>query len=282
MNPTISLPRHNSTAGTTFGSVSSRPSRDRSLRMPRFFKRLFKFPQMDFEMAVWEMTSLLLSPKKVFRSVYYHKQTRNTWHRPDPSFTYLLSFFLVLTALAWGLAYADGVSRTFSILLAFVFGHFLAASLLISTAMYFLVGKFLGPGVPGLPGRSRRAGLFGPPSGAPGEQLEFGYCFDVSIRAFFPVWVFLYVVQFLLMPVISRDYWVSEFFGNLLYLVAFGYYFVITFLGYNALPFLHHTELLLSPIVVAGLLFIISLFGFNLPKHLAPVLWAGVQLRKAV
>ena len=34
--------------------------------------RLFKFPQMDFEMAVWEMTSLLIAPKKVFRSIYYH------------------------------------------------------------------------------------------------------------------------------------------------------------------------------------------------------------------
>lgn len=39
--------------------------------MPRFFKRLFKFPQMDFEMAVWEMTSLVIAPKKVFRSIYY-------------------------------------------------------------------------------------------------------------------------------------------------------------------------------------------------------------------
>jgi len=57
---------------------------------------------------------------------------------------------------------------------------------------------------------------------------------QVSIRAFFPLWVFLYVVQFLLMPVISRDYWVSEFFGNSLYLIAFGYYFVISFLGYNS------------------------------------------------
>ena len=42
--------------------------------MPRFFKRLFKFPQMDFEMAIWEMWSLLIAPKKVFRSVYYHKR----------------------------------------------------------------------------------------------------------------------------------------------------------------------------------------------------------------
>lgn len=135
-------------------------------------------------------------------------------------------------------------------MLVFVFGHFLATSLLVSTAMYFLVGKFLGPGVAGWPGR-RRQGLFGPPGNQAAEQLEFGYCFDVgivrkrdhlsansiqvSIRAFFTVWVFLYVVQFLLMPVISRDYWVSEFFGNTLYLVAFGYYFVISFLGYNGM-----------------------------------------------
>lgn len=38
--------------------------------------RLFKFPQMDFEMAVWEMTHLLIAPKKVFKSIYYHKRER--------------------------------------------------------------------------------------------------------------------------------------------------------------------------------------------------------------
>ena len=84
------------------------------------------------------------------------------------------------------------------------------------------------------------------------------------------------------MPVIAKDYWVSLLFGNLLYLLAFGYYTVITFLGYNALPFLHHTELLLAPIAVFLILWIISLVGFNMPKHFAPVLWAGAQLRKAV
>jgi len=42
--------------------------------MPRFFRRLFKFPQMDFEMAIEEMTSLVVAPKKVFRSMYYHRQ----------------------------------------------------------------------------------------------------------------------------------------------------------------------------------------------------------------
>jgi hypothetical protein len=46
--------------------------------MPRFFKRLFKFPQMDFEMAFWEIMSLIIAPKKVFRQIYYH-----VWLQPS-------------------------------------------------------------------------------------------------------------------------------------------------------------------------------------------------------
>lgn len=63
-------------------------------------------------------------------------------------------------------------------MLVFIFVHFLATSLLVATAAYFLVGRLLGPGVPGLPGK-RRQGLFTQPGN--GEQLEFGYCFDVSL-----------------------------------------------------------------------------------------------------
>jgi hypothetical protein len=71
MNPQISLPRQHGSQ-PNFGGVQSRSNRGDGLRMPRFFKRLFKFPQMDFEMAIWEMTSLIIAPKKVFRSIYYH------------------------------------------------------------------------------------------------------------------------------------------------------------------------------------------------------------------
>lgn len=126
---------------------------------------------------------------------------------------------------------------------------------------------------------------------------------QVSIRAYLPIWVFLYVLQFLLMPLIAPDFWVSNFFGNTMYLMALSYYFVITFLGYNgpfassyslaptvksradqkiALPFLHRTEILLSPIPVLAVLWIISLVAFDCATYFAPVLWCGVQLRKAV
>ncbi|KAJ5118557.1 mitochondrial carrier [Penicillium atrosanguineum] len=286
MNPHISVPRQHA-GPANFGST---PSRGSSVRMPRFFKRLFKFPQMDFEMAIWEMTSLLIAPKKVFKSIYYHShpirclnssieigridpfpETKNTWHRPDPSFTYLLSFFLLLTALAWGLAYTPSFGAIVRLSLLFVFVHFIGSSLFISTIGYFVIGRLFGPngaaaslaGLRGSRGRRRGAaqGLFVQPGEK--DQLEFGYCFDVSNRAFFPLYLHLYVVQFLLLPLLTRSpsNFLATFLGNSLYLSALIYYTYITFLGYNALPFLHNTELLLVPIMVFAVLWLVSLIA---------------------
>ncbi|KAI6978426.1 UNC-50 family protein [Hortaea werneckii] len=242
------------------------------MKVPPFFRRLFKFTSMDFETAVWEMINLIIAPKKVFRNIYYHVQTyisldsyskpktmmltltpetKNSYHRADPAFTYLLSLFFWLTGLAWGLAYADGFGRAVKISFSFVLFHLLGSSVIVSTLMYFLVGKVLG---------KRRQGLFGPPNGGE-EELEFGYCFDVSIRAFTPIWVFLYVLQFLLMPLIAQDYWVSNFFGNTMFLLALSYYFIIIFLGFNALPFLSRTEVLLVPIPILVILWVITYFS---------------------
>ncbi|MCJ1311444.1 hypothetical protein MMC25_005115 [Agyrium rufum] len=292
MNPTITIPREHEAVNVHAGATPTSTRGSDTIKLPQFFKRLFKFPQMDFEMAVWEMTTLLFAPKKVFRSIYYHPETcdthpryrssmsdycaietKNTWHRPDPSFTYLLSFFMLLTGLAWGIATTFHAWAIIRLTFLYVFVHLLAMSLLVAAASYFLIGKLLGPGVAGLPGRRRQQGLFGREGGT--EELEFGYCFDVAIRAFFPVWVLLYVVQFVLWPLIAQKYWLSLFFGNTLYLAAAGYYFIITFLGYNTLPFLSHTQFILAPLVLMGILWFISLLGFNIPRHFAPILALG-------
>ena len=50
------------------------PSRGNS-GFSRTLKRLFKFPQMDFEVAIWEMTHLMIAPRKVFRNLYYQRRT---------------------------------------------------------------------------------------------------------------------------------------------------------------------------------------------------------------
>ncbi|CBF82709.1 unc-50 family protein [Aspergillus nidulans FGSC A4] len=286
MNPHISVPRQHGSSPNFGGLPANRGSS--TIRMPRFFKRMFKFPQMDFEMAIWEMTSLMIAPKKVFKSIYYHKQTKNTWHRPDPSFAYLLSFFLLLTALAWGLAYAPSFGSIMRLFFRFVVVHFIGSSLLVSTIGYFAIGRLFGPNgaaasITGLRIRGRRRGAAQGLFTQPGEkdQLEFGYCFDVSNRAFFPLYLHLYVVQFLLLPLLTRSPsdFLTTFLGNTLYLSAFTYYTYITFLGYNALPFLHNTELLLLPILLFAILWLVSLivgWGVVMQGHSVKGLFWGV------
>lgn len=85
---------------------------------------------------------------------------------------------MLITGIAWGIAYTNSVAGTVRLTLLFVFVHFLAISLLLATGAYFLVGRLLGPGIAGLPGRRRQQGLFTQASER--EQLEFGYCFDVG------------------------------------------------------------------------------------------------------
>jgi len=117
--------------------------------------------------------------------IHTQKQTKNTYATHDPAFPYLLSFFILLTSLAWSLAYANpSPANIFRIAFFFVFVHCLGASLLFATLMYFALPRLLGSrGV--LVGRfasGRRRGLFAAEAGTGGaeEGLEFGYCFDVS------------------------------------------------------------------------------------------------------
>lgn len=118
------------------------------------------------------------------RHTFAQKQTKNTYATHDPAFPYLLAFFLLLTSLAWSLAYAHASpAHVLRIAFFFVFVHCLAASLVVAGVMYVALPRLLGPKgllVGRIPG-GRRRGLFAQvEAGGVGEELEFGYCFDVS------------------------------------------------------------------------------------------------------
>lgn len=40
----------------------------------KYIRRLFKFNQMDFEFAAWQMVYLFVAPQKVFRNFNYRKR----------------------------------------------------------------------------------------------------------------------------------------------------------------------------------------------------------------
>eukprot|EP00069_Balaena_mysticetus_P010435 bmy_20676T0 len=60
----------------------------------KYLRRLFRFRQMDFEFAAWQMLYLFTSPQRVYRNFHYRKQTKDQWARDDPAFLVLLSLWL--------------------------------------------------------------------------------------------------------------------------------------------------------------------------------------------
>ncbi|KAF8980674.1 hypothetical protein BGZ46_003877 [Entomortierella lignicola] len=78
--------------------------------IPLFLRRLFRFPHMDFQFALWQMLYLCISPRIVYRNIHYHKQTKNQWARDDPAFMVILSGLLGFSAIAWGLVYGHGIT----------------------------------------------------------------------------------------------------------------------------------------------------------------------------
>lgn len=102
------------------------------------------------------------------------------------------------------------------------------------------------------------------------------YDVQITIRTFIPLFVHLYVLQFLLLPVLTSTRVLPTLLSNTLHLAAFSHAIYIAFLGYSGLPSLQSTHLLLTPIVALAALWVIcSAVGWNSTLHLAPILWVG-------
>lgn len=222
--------------------------------LKKLFKRLFKPNTLDFETAVWEVFHLIINPKKMYRSQYYYKQqsTVNNHHyaRDDPSFLILLTLFLSISAVAWGIAYSPKVVDIFKLILYMVVIDFYGTGILIASLLWALTNRLFN-------GSFSRYNV---------SYIEWAFCFDIHCNSFLIIWCMLYLVQFILLPLITiKDSFLSLLLGNTLYFGSIGYYFVITFYGFNSLPFLNtvttnKTKLaenpgsLLQLIVIAGIL----------------------------
>ncbi|KWU44476.1 UNC-50 protein [Rhodotorula sp. JG-1b] len=205
-----------------------------------WLRRLGRWPQLDFELAVWQMGYLCIAPRR----------TKNTWARDDPAMLLLITLCLVTSAVLWSVMYAHyGFSRTLATVCSFVLVHFFGIGLLVSTTLWALSNRFL-----------RHATHVH----ATDQKVEWPYAFDIHANSFFPFFLQLYVAQLLLAPVVTRSNWVCLWVGNTLYLSAFTQYAYVTYLGYNALPFLIRSELLLFPVAIFAAFYIVSLLGFNI------------------
>lgn len=199
-------------------------------------RRVLKPKQMDLEYTFWMMLQLCIAPKTAYRHTAYQKQTKNQWARDDPAFVVITSLLVAVSAAAYCITFGHGLWRSVWAVLSAVVLDFLLVGMAIATAGWVLANRFL----------KRRAQH----QHAVEQHVEWMYAFDVHCNSYFPLLLLLYVVQFVLSPLLLWRSFFSTLLSNALYALALGYYHYLNFLGYSAMPFLDHTEVFLWPIAL--------------------------------
>ncbi|XP_063709752.1 protein unc-50 homolog [Culicoides brevitarsis] len=212
----------------------------------KFIRRLFKFDQMDFEFALWQIAYLFYNPQQVYRNFSYRKQTKLQYARDDPAFLVLLVISLCVTSLGFAWVLRLGLGQTIYFLFYVVFVDCILCGIITASILWFLVNKYM-----------RVDSL--------AKDVEWGYAFDVHLNAFYPPLIIIHFIQlFFYNAIISQDWFFSRLFGNTLWLLAIGYYVYITFLGYNCINHLKNTRAILAVMPIALLVYIVTLIiGWN-------------------
>lgn len=225
-----------STASSAFvdNTFTPRNGKSRLQNFKKMLKRLFKPTTLDFETAIWEMLNLIINPKKMYRSQYYYKQQqtqsgKSSYTRDDPSFLILLTTFLSISAIAWGIAYSPHMMDIAKLIIYMVMIDFYLTGAIIATVTWALTNKLFNGG---------------PSTGRYNvNYIEWGFCFDIHCNSFLIIWCLLYILQFFLLPLLRiKKSFISLLLGNSLYFGAIGYYFVISFYGFNSLPFINNSN----------------------------------------
>merc|ERR1712232_785690 len=159
----------------------------------------------------------------------YRKQTKNQWARDDPAFIVVLAFFLIVSAIAYGIALQVRGFLFLRMIVLFVGFHFLLAGATIASLAWFISNKYL-----------RVQSFHGVE-----QRMEWMYAFDIHCNSFFPLFLILYVIHYFLLPFLIQPTFGAAIVSNALYALALCYYSYIMSLGYSMLPFLERTEVLL-------------------------------------
>jgi len=218
----------------------------------KYLRRILHFRQMDFEFALWQMLYLFYKPQQVYRNFQYRKETKAQFARDDPAFLVLLSAVLIITSAGFSFTLGIHFMGFIQFLLYVIFVDLIGVGLVIATGLWHISNKFL------IKPAHRD------------QDVEWGFCFDVHLNAFFPVLVILHFVQlFVYHALIESDWFLSTLLGNTMWLVALGYYIYITFLGYSSLNILNRTNYFLAPLSLLLILYIVTLaMGWNLSRSL--------------
>jgi len=230
-----------------FCSVQSEWAMSRALQWAR--RQVTRWTaRCDFEFALWQGFFLVVDPKRVYRTVGYHYQTKGHWSRDDPAFLLLLAGLIVVASFSFGLAFFSDAPLTMLRIISWtVFVDLVATGVLTATLLWWASNRWL---------RDRGTA----------ERVEWAYCFDVHCNSWFVLFLYVYVLCYVLLPALIVPHsWISTLLANTLYAAATTHYMYATFVGYSSLPFLRITNTVFIPAIAFLVLLVLLtlLLKFN-------------------
>lgn len=207
----------------------------------KYFRRILKFDQMDFQFAMWQMLYLFIAPQKLTKLFRARKHSKSQYARDDPAFLVLFAASLCITSIGFAAVLRLTVGQFFKFLLFVVFVDCIGIGVLVASLFWLIANTVLKP----------YSSL---------TDVEWAFSFDIHLNAFYPPLILLHFIQLIFYNgLINHEWFISVFFGNTFWLLATFYYFYITFVGYSSLQVLNRTRLLLSPLPWIVILYIFSL-----------------------
>ncbi|XP_050311905.1 protein unc-50 homolog [Anthonomus grandis grandis] len=219
-------------------------------KIRKYFRRLFKFDQMDFQFAAWQMFYLLMAPQKLTKVFRARKNFKSQYARDDPAFLILFVAALFITSIGFAVALDYGPRQFFKFIAVEIFVDCIGIGLVIATGLWYVTNRFLKPKqVP--------------------QDVEWGFAFDIHLNAFFPPLILLhfFLIIFYNLFLYREGSTVSVVLGNFFWLAAAIYYVYITFLGYNSMQILRNIHLFLAPIPWLVFAYLCTVYmGFNISR----------------
>ncbi|XP_066256094.1 protein unc-50 homolog [Euwallacea similis] len=216
-------------------------------KIRRYFRRLFKFEQMDFQFALWQMFYLLAAPQKLTKVFRARKNFKSQYARDDPAFLILFAGALCFTSIGFAVALGYSFLQFLTFLIVEIFIDCIGIGIVIATTLWYITNKFLKPkNIP--------------------QDVEWGFAFDIHLNAFFPPLILLHFILLIFYgSVLSNASALAVVFGNAFWLAAAIYYVYITFLGYNSMQILNNVNLFLMPVPWLIFIYLITVYqGYNI------------------
>ncbi|TIA89542.1 hypothetical protein E3P99_01999 [Wallemia hederae] len=218
------------------------------------YRRRNPLRSLNFDLALLQLFYLTISPRRFYRQLYYHKQTKNRWARDDPTIAIIISISLLIASLGWSISLGLGVRGVLKLALRMLLIDYALVGVILSTVFWLIANKLLTQ----QPSYTQ--------STTTSKTIEWNYALDVHTNGYAVIVLLLYLIQLFLWPLLVKREWICLLFGNTLYVVALLHYVHVTYLGYAALPSVNKSELLLFVAPIILILYMVSLVGFNIPR----------------